>query len=336
MNLIFMGDLHAADKPPSGRVDNYIDTVLGKLASIAMIASHNEATAVISLGDIFHSKQANRVSDTLRQRLIEMFKAFPCPVYVVPGNHDMGPAGLDSLSSQPLGTLEKAGAVTILRDMMDMPKIGVWIVPRPYNTEAEGFHTGNTDPSYYSLTEEEKRFIGAEGSSRRSYPVIGVAHGSLLPPGDTRQYPYVDVSTIPGIEDYDLYVAGHIHEPLGNHLVGTSTIFANPGSVMRTSRDLMNYARQVQVLSVDVTDNGLVINEIPIPGMAPALEVFGRKESSDTPDVGGDDISNFIGLLGQGLRADSLSIPDLLAEMDMKIEPRVKAEVQRHLEEAST
>ncbi len=121
-----------------------------------------------------------------------------------------------------------------------------------------------------------------------------------------------------------------------------STIFANPGSVVRTSRDIANYARQVQVLSVDIERRGiepgnyLIVNAVPIPGMAPALEVFGRKESSDTPDVGGDDISNFIGLLGQGLRADSLSIPELLAEMDMKIEPRVKAVVQRHLEEAST
>ena len=249
-----MGDLHAADKPPSGRVDDYMETVLGKLARISLMADEQSSTAVIALGDIFHSKQANRVSDTLRQLLIDVFKSFPCPVYVVPGNHDLGPAGLDSLSSQPLGTLEKAGAVKILRTIHDFDG-DVWMVPRPYNTDAEGFHTGVTDPSYYSLTKEEKEFIDDR-------VVIGVAHGSLLPPGDTRQYPYVDVSTIPGIEDYDLYVSGHIHEPLGIHPLGNrtpvqSTIFANPGSVVRTSRDIANYARQVQVLSVDIERRGI-------------------------------------------------------------------------------
>ncbi len=295
------------------------------------MADELSSTAVISVGDIFHSKQSNRVSDTLRQLLIDVFKSFPCPVYVVPGNHDLGPAGLASLPNQPLGTLEKAGAVTILRTIYDCDLPGVWIVPRPYNTDAEGFHTGVTDPSYYSLTEEEKETIAVLPDD----VVIGVAHGSLLPPEDTRQYPYVDVSTIPGIDDYDLYVSGHIHEPLGIHSVGKHTQFANPGSVVRTSRDIANYARQVQVLSVNIEETQMQVIEVPIPGMAPALEVFGRKESSDKPDVEGDDISNFIGLLGQGLRADSLSIPELLAEMDMKMEPRVKAEVTRHLEEAS-
>ncbi len=332
MKLLVMGDLHAADKPPLGRIDNYMETVLRKLGAIADLAREHDVAAVLSTGDIFHSKQSNRVSDTLRQRLIASFNSFPCQTYVVPGNHDYGPAGLESLSSQPLGTLEEAGAVTVLREITDS-RLGVWIVPRPYNAVAEGFHTGTTDPLYYSLTEREQDIIA---NGQPGAPVIGIAHGSILPPGDTRQYPYVNVDDIPGIEHYNVYICGHIHEPLGIHWVG-NTIFANPGSVMRTSRDLTNYARQVQVLLVEVGDGGLLsVTEVPIPGMAPALEVFGRRPETHKPDANSDEITNFIELLGEGIRADTLTIPELLAELGEKIEPRVKAEVQRYLEEASS
>lgn len=332
MNLLFVGDVHAADKPPSGRVDDYRSTVMQKLSEVGLLAATQNSEAVFFTGDIFHSKQGNRVSDRLRQLLIVLFKLYPCPVYVVPGNHDMGMSGLSSLKNQPLGTLEEAGAIKILTKAQRMGKgdTAFWIIPRPYDTDAEGFHTGETDPSYYSLTEEETKDILGEGYVR----VIGLAHGSLLPPGDTRQYPYVDVSTIPNIEDYDLYVSGHIHEPLGKHLIGHHTIFANPGSLLRTARDTANYLRNVQVLSVDIEPQELIINEVPI-SQEPALEVFGRKDSEDKVDMGNADISSFVDLLGKGLRADSLSIPDLLAETGETIEPKVKAKVQEHLEAAS-
>ena len=285
----------------------------------------------MSLGDIFHTKQPNRVSHSLVQRLIGAFKAFPCGVYVVPGNHDYGPEGIDSLPRQPLGTLEKAGVITLLT--ADRPILGdnISIFGRPYNAVAEGVHTGVTDPSYYALTEEEK-----ELAARTKAPVIGVVHGSLLAPGDSRQYPYVDVSQIPGLEDYDLLVSGHIHESLGVVRVG-KTVFANPGSIARTRRDLASYARTVEVLVVHVDKNGVSVEEVPLPGVLPALEVFGRRAPDDThemSDVPTDEISSFIELLGQGIRADRMSIAEVLAELG-DLEPKVKAEVQRHLEEAS-
>ena len=326
MRLLVFGDLHIADKAPSGRVDDYMQTMLGKLASISQLCKEYKVKYALGLGDIYHIKQANRVSDTLRQQLIRMFKSFPCPVYVLPGNHDYGPAGLESIPHQPLGTLAEADAVKLVRSIEDT-RLGFWLVPRPYDAKADGFYDGEVDPSYYSLTEEEQTLI-----QKNPVPVIGVAHGSILGPGDTRPYPYVNVDQIPGIEKYDLLIAGHIHESLGVMQVG-KTIFANPGSIGRTTRNLSNYARTVEVLVVSADEKGLTVEEVPLPGVAPALEVFGNREATDSPDQPDDEIRQFTEALGAGLRADELSIPELMATIEA--EPEVKAEVARLLEEAS-
>jgi predicted phosphodiesterase len=232
--------------------------------------------------------------------------------------------------------LDKAGAVNIVLDMQYVAhEPGVqgsfeefWLVPRPYNAAAEGVHDGQTDPSYYALTEEERELI-----AKNPAPVIGLAHGSVLGPGDSRQYPYVNVDQIPGLEKYDLLVSGHLHECLGVVPVG-KTLFANPGSIVRTRRDIASYARTVEVLVVSIDAKGLTVEEVPLPGVAPALEVFGRREPDDAPDLPTDEISRFVDMLGKGLRADELTIPELLAELG-DIESEVKAEVQRLLEEVS-
>ena len=75
-------------------------------------------------------------------------------------------------------------------------------------------------------------------------------------------------------------VSGHIHESLGVVQVG-KTIFANPGSISRTRRDLASYSRTIEVLLVNVDKTGLTVEEIPLPGVRPALEVFGRREVDD-------------------------------------------------------
>jgi DNA repair exonuclease SbcCD nuclease subunit len=207
-----------------------------------------------------------------------------------------------------------------------------WLIPRPYNAEAEGVYDGEVQPAYYSLMENERKAIAEHPA-----PVIGLAHASIVGPGDTRPYPHIPVDTIPGIEEYDLLISGHLHENLGVVPVGDKTLFANPGSIARTSRNLPSYTRDVGVLIVDITDKGrMTIEEVPLPGVKPALEVFGAR-LEDKPVLENDTkIAEFVAALGQDIRAEKLSWEEMLANLPEKVPAAVLAEVQRLLEESST
>ncbi len=329
MNLLYFGDLHLSDKAPVGRVDDYSTTILNKLEEISKLCRKYNIDYTVSLGDIFHSKRPNRVSYTLTHNLLDILKGFPCPVGIVPGNHDLGPDELLSLPRQPLGLLPLVDdQIELLLEPVYFEEGKVWIIPRPYNEK------GDADPNYYALTENERNLIAAEPPAL----VVVAAHGSLIAPGDERPYAYVNVDKIPGIEDIDLLVSGHLHENMGTYLFrqiefGHATIFANLGSISRTARTQANYTRAVQVLRQGVTDERVMeLQAIDIPGVRPALEVFGAKAVESTPEITTDEIERLVEAIGQGLQADTLSIPELLAIID--VPEGVKRLVQKLLEEA--
>ena len=321
--LVFVGDIHIADNPPLGRVEGYKEQILDKLRKIGEICDKQNARAVL-LGDIFHIKRPDRVSHQLTQELISVIREeFYDPPIVVVGNHDVGPAGLASLDRQPLGTLKKAGAVELLHEPPFWHEDNVALLCRPYDTERDA------DPTYYSPTEEE-----IELSFGRK--MIMVAHGSLIPTGATRPYPCVNVETIPGVEKLNLLVSGHLHEDLGISEIGNvDTLFANLGSIGRVARTQANMMREVKVLSVTVQEEGQIwLEQIEIPGVLPALEVFEQKDNYEVEEsAGADEITRFVDSLGEGLRVEQSDIPTLLANIEFPNEA-VKKRVQELLEAA--
>ena len=327
VKLLFFGDLHLADKPPAGRVDDYFVTGMRKLGVIGEICERERINCAFQSGDWFHLKQPSRVSHHLVQEVLSICKSFPCPIWAIKGNHDMASDG--TIERQPLRVLQEAEGVRILPDRpvrWDWEE-AFWIVPRHYSASAEGLFSGKADPRYYTISAQERRYI-----DQRPAPIIGLSHGSLLAPGDSRPYPYVNVDQIPDFHLYDLFVSGHLHECLGVIQVG-KTIFANPGSISRVARTQSNYIRTVEVLVVTISGKELTVKEVPIPGVKPATEVFGKKEQPAVQVEQSDSLDRFIEAAKSGLMVDELTISELLAGYD-GLKPEVQKLVMRLLEEA--
>jgi len=106
MKILCCGDLHAREKAPVCRIDDFFQTFLFKLNWIINMAIDREVEAVVFPGDVFDTFRA---SDFLKKTLIERLSN----VLVVSGQHDQRHHSLD-LSNTPLGVLEAAGAVNIL------------------------------------------------------------------------------------------------------------------------------------------------------------------------------------------------------------------------------
>ena len=311
--ILFVGDIHAADRPPAGRVDGYREQILAKLEQIMQAAQG--ADAVVLLGDIFHQPRANLVSHGLVKDLIRVFSDYPCPVYAVIGNHDQGEEGLDSIYRQPLGVLKEAGAV-IIPDAGGAGIGQVALVFRHY------FARRDADPNYYALN--------VEVHPKR--PCVLVAHGSILPPGEVRPYPTVCVTDIPNVERYCLVVSGHIHEDMGITELPGGGYFANLGSVGRVSRTQGNLTRTPRVLSVTWEGDDVAFDTYELTeSTLPASQVFRVPEATDSEDAS-DEIKLFASALSAGLASESVDVRELVESLEGS--PAAKAHLIRLLIQA--
>src|SRR5947208_3059908 len=109
--LMLLGDLHAADRPPSLCSELYLSDLLDLVKAASDLAKSLDCVAAIQAGDTFHVKVPSRNSHRLVLDVIDAFGNFSCPVYIVPGNHDMSNNRFESLfDTQPLGVVLQSGA----------------------------------------------------------------------------------------------------------------------------------------------------------------------------------------------------------------------------------
>lgn len=82
--FLFIGDPHVSSAAPGRRIDDYLSTVIGKLARAAEIC-HSEQLVPVILGDLIH--RDNESSTTLISRLSAVLRQFPCTPIELDGNH---------------------------------------------------------------------------------------------------------------------------------------------------------------------------------------------------------------------------------------------------------
>ncbi len=270
--ILFIGDPHLAASPPGFRLDDYAETVLGKLAfSLEVSATHRYLPII--LGDLFHVPRDN--PNSLLVALIEMFRRHV--PWVLVGNHDKYEARLTRDVS--LAVLDAAGVIRLLD--CEGPVASVTVSGRKVLIGAS--------PDWAPIPD-------AVNPDDNDY-VIWLTHHDLAFPG--YESARTNLREIPGV---DLVVNGHIHTPKPPQRFG-QTLWLNPGSLTRISRS--PYTRDLKpVITAWVpTKSDFEVFDAP---HQPFDEIFPAFDTADTSDYAPLDESMFIrGLENLALRKTS-------------------------------
>ena len=106
-------DSHWSGNRPASRLDaDWVGTQSKKIDHVFRLSVEHEATAIVHAGDVFHQPKGALISRSVDQWLMGKLREAPCPIFAIPGNHDMLGHRVDSLKSHPYGCLEKSGIIT--------------------------------------------------------------------------------------------------------------------------------------------------------------------------------------------------------------------------------
>lgn len=243
INLVWRTDVHMADQGPSSRKDDWVDTVLWKLAQVRDVASKVRAHAILDGGDFFHIKSPTRNSHETVRRVAEHHATYPCPVYCTPGNHDSVYGNYDFLGQQPLGVLFGAGVFKRLYDHHEVVFVEGDLKVRVVGVPFHG-------PRY-----EMDRFHRLKKGDEDV--LICVAHvlasekgGRMFEGEDIVRYSDL-LETAP-----DVFCFGHWHKDQGIEVLGDKT-FINVGSLTRGSLSEDEIQRRPACVVIRVLGRGL-------------------------------------------------------------------------------
>jgi DNA repair exonuclease SbcCD nuclease subunit len=264
-----ISDVHAVRRPPASCTETYLPDLFELLNQAARLCYQREAEALIIAGDLFHAKAPSKTDHGLVRALIDLFRSVSCPVWVVPGNHDMSHDRMASIdATQPLGVLFSSGAAHCLDGWMggNHPVFGV---PWQQRWSAE---------RVAECLRPWREYTPFEATSEH---YLVVTHAPVYPPGSEPRYEGAEltpadwwVSAAGGSPGAHSVFYGHIHEPHGVW-ERAGVRFCNNGALSRGSLDEYNLQRQVGVTLWDEDSGGFEF--VPLQAR-PAEQVFRLRE----------------------------------------------------------
>lgn len=260
ISFLVRTDVHISDRPPESRTDDYLETVLGKLRQIGNMARDLNVTAVLDNGDFFHHKSAAKNSHHLVKQVVEVHRAYPCPVYENPGNHDFPYGNVEYVAKQPLGVLFTTGIFRRMEDHVfeDGNGLKVRVVGFPYKMEFTPFE--------FDVERGDEDVL------------IVCAHTYASPTGTESfgREKFLSYADLAGCTP-DIFVFGHLHVDQGIVQMGGKT-FINLGSLTRGSLTNDNLSRIPRIGHIRVTKDpeaGVAIHTEALEiAVRPASEVF--------------------------------------------------------------
>ena len=136
--FVSTSDIHISDVNPPGRLDNFKEAIFEKLAQMRGACKKLNADGALIAGDLYNIKNPAKNSHALNKQLIAEFKQFPCPIYVIEGNHDLTANRLESIKDQPLGVLfEDKTLIRLRHELIEKNGIKISLVGVPFIDELD-------------------------------------------------------------------------------------------------------------------------------------------------------------------------------------------------------
>jgi len=329
MKILLIGDVHLADRPPSSCTDSYLEDLFDLLDQASAVAKERNAQAIVQAGDWFHIKMPSRNSHKLVIRSIEWASSAPCPVYVVPGNHDLSNDRLESLDEgQPLGAVIRSKSVRMLRGWAEGPlKHQLYGVPWLQDWDNKDLDLRETEVSA-SLQAWQDLYDG-------SVPALLVTHAPFYPPGTEPTYENAEVYPT---KNFALHMGrhgnvyyGHIHDPHGTYTIDRVR-FANYGALSRGSLTESHLTRQVGVTLWDSFTGEFEF--VPLKAK-PAEEIFRLQEIGEVKTAQAE-LDKFLSSIGE----TTVEITSIEAVLDhvkkLNLGKEIEIIVEQLLTEASS
>lgn len=253
--IITATDIHISDHGPRSRVDDYKKSLLEKIAQMRMACNKLSVDAAVIAGDLFDLKNPTRNSHGLVQDLIQMFRGFDCPVYMIEGNHDLRDNRLETINEQPLGVLFKSGSLIRLREeVLEKEKKKVSLVGIPFEE----------DLKLSNLKIPSKKGCVAQVCAMHIYS--GPKPGDIF---SERIYGYNELLNL----GPDVFVLGHYHLDQGI-TVEDKVHFINVGSISRGSLSYENTKHEPKIALITIQGDGSITTSAIRLKVKASSEVF--------------------------------------------------------------
>lgn len=303
--FIITGDLHTRATNPKSRLDNYQQALFAKLEWVFAKAKQLRAAGIIIPGDLFDSWN---VAITTVGDLAILFKQAPCPIYAIPGNHDLVAGNPQTKHRTPYYLLVRMGLIRDL-DMRRIDHSTTVLTGHGFTFETDTPEGLRQFVGRY--VDHEESDVALDGPALLLPCHIHVVHSMLLhsPHPHARHTLIEDVVT-----SANVIITGHDHAGFGVHIREDGVLFINAGALGRLAASKGEMERQVQiaVLEIEGSDYGAYL--LPVTCARPGHEVLSRVHI-EAEEQKNEQLESFLTLLASEGEQKFLEVTEIVEDI---------------------
>ena len=265
MKFIFATDFHITGSAPSSRTDDYLRAIFNKIEELFSVAKKENVDFILLGGDLF---ETYNVSTSVIRNTLEWFKNREIPILSILGNHDLHGHTMETFYRSAMSILDISDFVKII----DIDK----------QRSLRGFH-------YYNGLEEDLDIDNEPSEKMKEIlegeEMVWVVHGMI----SDLNLPHISrnilINKVRVGKNTKLVLSGDYHAGFPITIRTDGVIFANPGSLSRTSLAKENINRDIQIVLVEYdpqdVSSSIDIKYISLESALPSDKIFNLAEHEE-------------------------------------------------------